>query len=885
MIFRPDIILIDGSSYIYRAFHALPPLTTSTGRPTGATRGFASMLRKLISTYPNVPMVMVFDAKGKTFRSEYYKDYKANRPPMPNELRSQISDIKELTKRFKLHSEEVVGVEADDVIATLAKSFGSKHKVLISSPDKDLAQLVTDKVIQHNSMSDDFFDEARVLEKFGVMPNQINELLALVGDKADNIPGITKVGPKTAAKWLNEFGSIDSLIDNIDQIKGVVGEHLRNEQECIKRNLFLVSLKEDLDLKFSIQDVSLPQANNSELVDFYRSLEFNTFIESNAPAVGSLTYKTISNRNELEELKKELEDAEYFSFDTETSSLNLNEKNLVGLSFSAKKGTGSYIPINHTETTNLCEAEVVSWLKQFLENNQRKMIGHNLKFDLAVLENYDISLNCFLADTILMSYIFNSTASRHNLDALAEHYLSRKTIKYEDVIGKGKTKLKNFSEVPIKEATNYAAEDAEVTLCLYETLLNKLTKENKQLLETIENQLVFVLMQMEKTGALIDQAHLNRLSNEFGSKLIKLVKSIHDKCEMVFNLDSPKQLSEVLFDKLGIPTKGLKKTASGYFSTSESILQKLSEENQVVKDILEYRSLAKLKSTYTDKISEICDHNSRVHTSYHQAVTSTGRLSSSEPNLQNIPIRTKEGITIREAFVAPPGKKILALDYSQIELRLMAHYSKDETMVNSFNNDEDIHKRTAAEIFGVPLEQITVDMRRQAKTINFGLLYGMSAFGLSNQLKVTRPEAEIFLTSYFEKCSSVKLFMEKIVEQAKASKYVETLYGRKIHVPNIDSPNYMMRQASERVAINGPLQGSAADIIKVAMIEISKLLKKENLKIDLIMQVHDELVFEVPGEFNDSSILEIIQLMEESTKISVPLRVDYGFGANWKEAH
>ncbi len=885
MIFRPDIILIDGSSYIYRAFHALPPLTTSTGRPTGATRGFASMLRKLISTYPNVPMVMVFDAKGKTFRSDYYKDYKANRPPMPNELRSQISDIKELTKLFKLHSEEVVGVEADDVIATLAKCFGSKHKVLISSPDKDLAQLVTDKVIQHNSMSDDFFDEAKVLEKFGVMPNQIKELLALVGDKADNIPGITKVGPKTAAKWLNEFGSIDTLIDSIDQIKGVVGENLRNEQEYIKRNLFLVSLKEDLDLKLSIQDVSLPEANNSELIDFYRSLEFNTFIESAAPAAESFTYKTISNANELEELKQELEDAEYFSFDTETSSLNLNEKNLVGLSFSAKKGTGSYIPINHTETTSLSETEVVSWLKQFLENNQRKMIGHNLKFDLAVLENYDISPNSFLADTILMSYVFNSTASRHNLDALAEHYLSRKTIKYEDVIGKGKTKLKNFSEVPIKEATNYAAEDAEVTLCLYETLLNKLTKENKQLLETIENQLVFVLMQMEKTGALIDQAHLNRLSNEFGSKLIKLVKSIHDKCQMVFNLDSPKQLSEVLFDKLGISTKGLKKTASGYFSTSESILQKLAEENQVVEDILEYRSLAKLKSTYTDKISEICDHNSRVHTSYHQAVTSTGRLSSSEPNLQNIPIRTKEGITIREAFVAPPGKKILALDYSQIELRLMAHYSKDETMVNSFNNDEDIHKRTAAEIFGVPLEQITADMRRQAKTINFGLLYGMSAFGLSNQLKVSRPEAEMFLTSYFEKYSSVKLFMENIVEQAKASKYVETLYGRKIHVPNIDSPNYMMRQASERVAINGPLQGSAADIIKVAMIEISKLLKKENLKIDLIMQVHDELVFEVPGEFNDSSIREIIQLMEESTRISVPLRVDYGFGANWKEAH
>ena len=484
-----------------------------------------------------------------------------------------------------------------------------------------------------------------------------------------------------------------------------------------------------------------------------------------------------------------------------------------------------------------------------------------------------------------MSYAINSTASRHNLDALAEYYLNIKTIKFEDVMGKGKNKLKNFSEVPIKEATNYAAEDADITLQLYKTFETKIDDKTKKMLQEIEYPMIFVLMEMEATGALIDIKHLNSLSNNFGSKLINLVQKIHKHSGVVFNIDSPKQLSEVLFDKMGIEAKGLKKTSSGYYSTSEAVLQKLADENEIIKDILEYRTLAKLKSTYTDKLSEICDLGSRVHTSYHQAVTSTGRLSSSDPNLQNIPIRTKDGIVIREAFIAPQGKKLLAIDYSQIELRLMAHYSNDEIMVKSFNNNEDIHKRTASEIFGVDIQDVDDDMRRKAKTINFGLLYGMSAFGLSNQLSVTRAEADIFLESYFDRYSGVSAFMKNIVEDAKGKKYVETLHGRKIHVPNIESSNYLMRQASERAAINGPLQGSAADIIKIAMIKIAEWIEGNDEEIKMILQVHDELIFEVPDSYGEENIEPIIKLMEQSTEINVPLKAEYGFGSNWREAH
>ena len=885
MIFRPDLILIDGTSYIYRAFHALPPLTTKEGKPTGATRGFASMIRKLISTYPGVPMVMVFDAKGPNFRNDYYEPYKKNRPPMPNELRVQIDDIKKLSELFCFSIEEVVGVEADDVIATLAEKFGKDKKILISSPDKDLTQLVTNNIIQHNSMSNEFFNEEYVLEKFGVSPNQISELLALVGDKADNIPGITKVGNKTAAKWLNQHGSLDNLLKHADEITGVVGENLRNEKDFLKRNLFLVSLKKDLSFDLQIDDIKVPEQSNKGLQDFFKELEFNAFVTEEQVEKKVVEYRTLKSIDDLSMIENLIHESKCFAFDTETTSIDSLEAELVGVSFSFEANSGYYLPIAHQEKTAISRDEALRWLKQIIEASQDKVIGQNLKYDLQVLRNHQINIKKFYADTMLMSYSINSTASRHNLDALAEYYLNIKTIKFEDVMGKGKNKLKNFSEVPIKEATNYAAEDADITLQLYKTFETKIDDKTKKMLQEIEYPMIFVLMEMEATGALIDIKHLNSLSNNFGSKLINLVQKIHKHSGVVFNIDSPKQLSEVLFDKMGIEAKGLKKTSSGYYSTSEAVLQKLADENEIIKDILEYRTLAKLKSTYTDKLSEICDLGSRVHTSYHQAVTSTGRLSSSDPNLQNIPIRTKDGIVIREAFIAPQGKKLLAIDYSQIELRLMAHYSNDEIMVKSFNNNEDIHKRTASEIFGVDIQDVDDDMRRKAKTINFGLLYGMSAFGLSNQLSVTRAEADIFLESYFDRYSGVSAFMKNIVEDAKGKKYVETLHGRKIHVPNIESSNYLMRQASERAAINGPLQGSAADIIKIAMIKIAEWIEGNDQEIKMILQVHDELIFEVPDSYGEENIEPIIKLMEQSTEINVPLKAEYGFGSNWREAH
>ena len=884
MIFRPDVILIDGSSYIYRAFHALPPLSTTAGKPTGATRGFASMLRKLIDIYPGVPMVMVFDAKGPNFRNDFYKDYKSNRPPMPNELRVQIDDIKTLSKLFKMNILEIEGVEADDVIATLAKDFNEK-KILISSPDKDLTQLVEANTIQHNSMTNDFFDAQGVYSKFGVFPNKIPELLAIVGDKSDNIPGITKVGNKTAAKWIEKYGSLDSIIDNAEDISGVVGENLRNELSNLKRNLFLVSLKNDLKLNLNFKDLQIPENKNKKLKDFYLDLEFNAFIETTEKSKKDFKYLTVSNQDELDKLEAKLLESKYFAFDTETNSLNQNEASIVGVSFSVQSGEGFYLPINHVEQTELNRENLLRWLKNVLEKNVDKIIGQNLKFDLSILKNEKIELSNFYADTMLMSYVINSTLTRHNLDALCEKYLGRQLIKFEEVMGKGKNRYKNFGDVPIKDATAYAAEDAEATFSLFQKLSSLIDKDAMKLLKEVEYPLVFVLMNMEREGTMIDIKHLKKLSNHFGSRLMLLVQKIHEVSKTIFNIDSPKQLSEVLFEKLCLPTKGLKKTSSGYYSTSEAILQKLSHDHEIVKDILEYRSLAKLKSTYTDKLAEICDVRSRVHTSYQQAVTSTGRLSSSEPNLQNIPIRTNEGITIREAFVAPKGSKILAIDYSQIELRLMAHYSKDDIMIDAFNNNEDIHKRTASEVFGVDIEDVTGEMRRNAKTINFGLLYGMSAFGLSNQLGVTRTEAEIFLQNYFDRYSKVKSFMETTTNEAKKNRFVTTLYGRKIHVPNIESPNYVLRQASERAAINGPLQGSAADIIKAAMISINRWISENKSPIKLLLQVHDELLFEVPENYVEKDIQSLVNIMEETTLIDVPLVAEYGFGTNWREAH
>lgn len=686
-------------------------------------------------------------------------------------------------------------------------------------------------------------------------------------------------------KWLNQHGSLDNLLKHADEITGVVGENLRNEKDFLKRNLFLVSLKKDLSFDLQIDEIKVPEQSNKGLQDFFKELEFNAFVTEEQAEKKVVEYRTLKSIDDLSMIENLIHESKCFAFDTETTSIDSLEAELVGVSFSFEANSGYYLPIAHQEKTAISRDEALRWLKQIIEASQDKVIGQNLKYDLQVLRNHQIHIKKFYADTMLMSYSINSTASRHNLDALAEYYLNIKTIKFEDVMGKGKNKLKNFSEVPIKEATNYAAEDADITLQLYRTFETKIDDKTTKMLQEIEYPMIFVLMEMEATGALIDIKHLNSLSNNFGSKLINLVQKIHKHSGVVFNIDSPKQLSEVLFDKMGIEAKGLKKTSSGYYSTSEAVLQKLADENEIIKDILEYRTLAKLKSTYTDKLSEICDLGSRVHTSYHQAVTSTGRLSSSDPNLQNIPIRTKDGIVIREAFIAPQGKKLLAIDYSQIELRLMAHYSNDEIMVKSFNNNEDIHKRTASEIFGVDIQDVDDDMRRKAKTINFGLLYGMSAFGLSNQLSVTRAEADIFLESYFDRYSGVSAFMKNIVEDAKGKKYVETLHGRKIHVPNIESSNYLMRQASERAAINGPLQGSAADIIKIAMIKIAEWIQGNDQEIKMILQVHDELIFEVPDSYGEENIEPIIKLMEQSTEINVPLKAEYGFGSNWREAH
>ena len=646
-----------------------------------------------------------------------------------------------------------------------------------------------------------------------------------------------------------------------------------------------MSLKKDLNFDLQIDEIKVPEQSNKGLQDFFKELEFNAFVTEEQAEKKVVEYRTLKSIDDLSLIENLIHESKCFAFDTETTSIDSLEAELVGVSFSFEANSGYYLPIAHQEKTAISRDEALRWLKQIIEASQDKVIGQNLKYDLQVLRNHQINIKKFYADTMLMSYSINSTASRHNLDALAEYYLNIKTIKFEDVMGKGKNKLKNFSEVPIKEATNYAAEDADITLQLYRTFETKIDDKTTKMLQEIEYPMIFVLMEMEATGALIDIKHLNSLSNNFGSKLINLVQKIHKHSGAVFNIDSPKQLSEVLFDKMGIEAKGLKKTSSGYYSTSEAVLQKLADENEIIKDILEYRTLAKLKSTYTDKLSEICDLGSRVHTSYHQAVTSTGRLSSSDPNLQNIPIRTKDGIVIREAFIAPQGKKLLAIDYSQIELRLMAHYSNDEIMVKSFNNNEDIHKRTASEIFGVDIQDVDDDMRRKAKTINFGLLYGMSAFGLSNQLSVTRAEADIFLESYFDRYSGVSAFMKNIVEDAKGKKYVETLHGRKIHVPNIESSNYLMRQASERAAINGPLQGSAADIIKIAMIKIAEWIEGNDKEIKMILQVHDELIFEVPDSYGEENIEPIIKLMEQSTEINVPLKAEYGFGSNWREAH
>ena len=868
---KDRIFIIDGSSYLYRAYHAMPPLTTSDGRPTGAIKGVTNMLMTLKKDSEGSPIIVTFDAKGKTFRNDIYDSYKANRPPMPDDLREQLVPLKNVCRAIGFPLIEIEGVEADDVIATLVRiAKENNFKSVISSLDKDLMQLVEDPSAKMmNTMTHQIFDEEKVFEKFGVKPNQIRDMLALTGDTSDNIPGVPKVGQKTAAKWLNEFRDLEGIKSNADSIKGVVGENLRNSLNDLDRNVELVSLKNDVDIGVSFESLLQLNGNQETLDELFADLEFKKpkkkpankedkkvanvqeVAQNLAPSKPIGAYKTILNKKDLEEWSEKLDACKVFAIDTETDSLNTVSANLVGISLSVKEGEGCYIPLKHEYEgcpTQIDLELAVSIIGSSIEKNKHKAVGQNLKFDIPILARHGITLDTFHADTMLMSYVLNSTATRHGMDKLAEFYLNYTTVKYKEVTGTASKQI-NFSAVEIEVASNYAAEDADITLRLFNKLEDLLKDKPTQLklLNDIEYPLVHVLSKIEQNGAKIDKDKLAEHSKELSEKIADLSAQAFVISGEEFNLDSPKQLLEILYEKLKLPI--LKKTPKGQPSTNEETLQRLSEEYELPGIILQYRTLAKLKSTYTDSLIKIENPlTKRIHTSYQQAVTSTGRLSSTEPNLQNIPIRTAEGRRIREAFVPEKGNVLISADYSQIELRIMAHLSKDKNLTHAFNNNLDIHSATAAEVFGVNLEDVTQDQRRSAKAINFGLMYGMSAFGLTRQLDIPRAEAQKYLDTYFERYTGVKDYIANTKAQAKEDMFVETIMGRRLYLNEINAGNGLRRQAAERAAINAPLQGSAADIIKKAMIDIQDFLEKEMPKVKVIMQVHDELIFEAPKE-------------------------------------
>ena len=856
---KDRVFIIDGSSYLYRAYHAMPPLSTSKGQPTGAIKGVTNMLMTLKKDSEGSPIIVVFDAKGKTFRSEIYKEYKANRPPMPEDLRQQLDPLKEICKAIGFPLIEIPGVEADDVIATLVNKAKEKNfKAVVSSLDKDLMQLVEDPNITiMNTMKHQIFTEDKVFEKFGVQPNQIRDMLALVGDSSDNIPGVPKVGQKTAAKWLNEYKNLDGIKDNAESIKGVVGENLRNSLADLERNVELVSLKDDVELGVSFDSLLQLNTDQERLDELFSELEFKapTKNASKQPDAKETlkeknnNYETVLSEDQLLAWAKNLDECKVYAIDTETDSLDTITANLVGISLSVKEGTGCYIPIGHKYED--CPDQpsldlVIEIIGNAIERNKEKAVGQNLKFDIPILSRHKIQLDKFHADTMLMSYVLNSTATRHGMDKLASFYLDYETIKYGDVAGTASKQI-SFSEVEINVATNYAAEDADITLRLYNKLNGLLEDKptQKKLLEEIEYPLVHVLSKVEQNGAKIDKAKLAAHSEELAEKISDLSSQAFKIAGEEFNLDSPKQLLEILYEKLKLPV--LKKTPKGQPSTNEETLQRLSEEYELPKIILQYRTLAKLKSTYTDSLIKIENQvTQRIHTSYQQAITSTGRLSSTEPNLQNIPIKTSEGRRIREAFIPEKGNVLISADYSQIELRIMAHLSKDKNLTNAFNKGLDVHSSTAAEVFGVDIENVTEEQRRSAKAINFGLMYGMSAFGLTRQLDIPRADAQKYLDTYFERYTGVKDYMANTKAQAKEDMFVETIMGRRLYLNEINAANGLRRQAAERAAINAPLQGSAADIIKKAMIDINAFLIKELPETKMIMQVHDELIFETP---------------------------------------
>ena len=891
------IFIIDGSSYLYRAYHAMPPLTTSTGKPTGAVKGVTNMLMNLKKESEGSPIIVVFDAKGKNFRHKVYDDYKSNRPPMPDDLREQLKPVKDICKAIGFPLLEVEGVEADDVIATLVSIARKKDFYsVVSSLDKDLMQLVEDPFTTlMNTMTHKTFDETMVFEKFGVKPSQIRDMLALVGDSSDNIPGVPKVGQKTAAKWLNEFKDLETIKANAESFPGVVGNNLREFLPNLDRNIELVSLKSDLDLKTDFESLLVLNNDDEALAKLYLEFEFkplkNSPVKKTAEevAVVNSQYETLDTIEQLEAWAKQLDKCTAFAIDSETSSLDTISANLLGISLSVEEGKGCYIPIGHDyegAPKQLPLDKVVSILGASIELNQKKAIGQNLKFDIPILARHGIKLSAFLADTMLMSYVLNSTGTRHSMDRMAEHYLQLSTIKYTDVTGTASKQI-NFSKVDIATATNYAAEDADITLRLYYHLEELLRGQNSQLnlLEAIEYPLVLALVTTETNGAKIDKDKLAAHSKELGEKIEVLTKEAYKLGGQEFNLDSPKQLLEILYEKQGLPV--LQKTPKGQPSTNEATLQRLAEEYDLPKVILEYRTLAKLKSTYTDSLIAMENPvTNRIHTSYHQAVTSTGRLSSTEPNLQNIPIKTSEGRRIREAFVPEKGNVLISADYSQIELRIMAHLSGDKNLTNAFNNNLDVHSATAAEIFGVDIDNVNSDQRRSAKAINFGLMYGMSAFGLTRQLDITRAEAQSYLDMYFDRYTGVRDYMDNVRAEAKKDLYVQTIMGRRLYVNEINAANGLRRQAAERAAINAPLQGSAADIIKKAMLDVDTWIANEAPDTTkMIMQVHDELILEVKKSDSEEVLNKVKEIMEAAVDLDIPLIVEASIGSNWNEAH
>lgn len=901
------LVLVDGSSYLYRAYHALPPLANSKGAATGAVKGVISMLRRLQKDYPDSTIAVVFDAKGKTFRDEIYPEYKAQRPPMPDDLREQVQPIHDIIRAMGLPLLCEPGVEADDVIGTLAhRASEAGLSVVVSTGDKDLAQLVNERVTLVNTMTDTMMDPEGVMTKFGVGPELVIDLLALMGDKVDNIPGVAGVGEKTALGLLQGLGGLDDIYANLDKVETLsfrgaktMAAKLEKERDNAYLSYRLATIATDLELHEQVADLANGEPDNDALLTLYRDLEFKGWIdeleragsdEGAMPAAEeqALTYDTVLDQSAFDKWLGRLQSATLIAFDTETTSLDYMQADIVGVSFAVERGEAAYVPLAHAypgAPKQLDRDAVLEALRPVLEDPNRPKVGQNLKYDASVLARHGITLRGIAFDTMLESYVLDSTGTRHDMDSLALKYLGRSTTHFEDVAGKGAKQI-TFDQVGIDEASAYAAEDAEVTLALHETLWPRLQGEPslQNVFDTIELPLVPVLSRMERCGALLDEERLWEQSRELGQRLQALEEEAHNLAGQVFNLGSPKQLGEILFEKLELPV--LKKTPKGAPSTAEEVLQELALDYPLPRLLLEHRGLSKLKGTYTDKLPGMINPDTgRIHTSYHQAVTATGRLSSSDPNLQNIPIRTEEGRRIRQAFIAPEGYSVVAADYSQIELRIMAHLSEDPGLLDAFRQNLDVHSATAAEVFGVSLDNVSGDQRRKAKAINFGLIYGMSAFGLARQLHLDRGEAQRYIDVYFERYPGVREYMDRTRALAHEQGYVETLFGRRLYLPEINVRNKMRQQAAERTAINAPMQGTAADIIKKAMLSVDQWLTDDQVDARMIMQVHDELVLEVADSQLDAVCDSLCERMSAAAELAVPLLVEAGRGRNWDEAH